>query len=253
MADDSLSASGVRSLSIIAQQLRCEVDRAEEHWQSAVEHAIRAGELLIEAKAQVEHGEWLPWLKQNFPGSGRTARNYMRLAENRQRVADLPTVREAVALLAEPTPNSAVEGEEVSERDDEHGFKGEEEITAYIWGCDIPIPDRFVRAFVLMREVRLKDEALEGRLWMEPDDDFLPGLSDQDRRLRWLAPSPGSTSVATGRGMQRGLDLLAELRVLDGQIRELVPEVRDPGWLDEVARRAGEIVRALDDQLAKAI
>ena len=75
---------------------------AEDDFRSAVAHAIQAGELLIEAKAQVAHGEWLPWLEANCPLSERQARNYMRLARNRQRVADLPTIRNAVALLAEP-------------------------------------------------------------------------------------------------------------------------------------------------------
>jgi hypothetical protein len=58
--------------------------------------------LLIEAKSRVRHGEWLSWLEANCPLSDRQARNYMRLARNRQRVADLPSVREAVAFLAEP-------------------------------------------------------------------------------------------------------------------------------------------------------
>ena len=31
----------------------------------ALEHARRAGELLIQAKAGVPHGEWLPWLAAN--------------------------------------------------------------------------------------------------------------------------------------------------------------------------------------------
>lgn len=72
------------------------------HWQSAVGHAISAGELLIAQKAELAHGEWLPWLEANFNGSERTAQNYMRLARDPQRVADLPSVREAVAMLAGP-------------------------------------------------------------------------------------------------------------------------------------------------------
>jgi hypothetical protein len=76
---------------------------------SALEYARRAGELLIEAKARVAHGEWLPWLKANFDFSEKTAQNYMRLARewpklveaNPQRVADL-SCREALRLLAAP-------------------------------------------------------------------------------------------------------------------------------------------------------
>jgi len=74
-------------------------------------HAIRAGELLIEAKAAVAHGEWLPWLSSHFEGSERTAQAYMRVARgatelaegNPQRVADF-TYREALAALAPRAP-----------------------------------------------------------------------------------------------------------------------------------------------------
>jgi len=75
---------------------------------AALDHAMEAGRLLAEAKAQVAHGEWLPWIEEHFSGSARTARAYMRLNENRaeveanrQRVANLG-VRDALAYLAEP-------------------------------------------------------------------------------------------------------------------------------------------------------
>lgn len=54
-----------------------------------VEHAIRAGEALVAAKAQVNHGGWLPWLDANFNGSNRHAERYMMVAANSTRVADL--------------------------------------------------------------------------------------------------------------------------------------------------------------------
>jgi hypothetical protein len=80
------------SLSALAAEIRREVEQAEADYRSAVQHAVRAGELLIEAKAQVQHGQWLPWLEANFPGSARSPQGYMRLAENAedaQRVAHL--------------------------------------------------------------------------------------------------------------------------------------------------------------------
>ncbi len=74
----------------------------------ALEHARRAGELLIEAKATVRHGEWLPWLSANVQFSERTAQGYMRLAAHwpeleakSATVADLP-LRDALKALAEP-------------------------------------------------------------------------------------------------------------------------------------------------------
>lgn len=64
----------------LAADIRREHDAAQAKFASAVEHAVRCGELLAEAKAQVRHGGWLPWLAENFPASARTAQGYMRLA-----------------------------------------------------------------------------------------------------------------------------------------------------------------------------
>lgn len=92
------------SLSRLADEIGREVRAAEDAWRDAVGHAIKAGQLLIEAKSLVRHGDWLPWLEHHFPGSARTASNYMRLARNSADVADLPTVRDAIAALASPRP-----------------------------------------------------------------------------------------------------------------------------------------------------
>lgn len=93
-----------RRLPELAEQIGQAVTMAERNWREAVAQAIRAGELLTEAKGLVSHGEWLPRIEANFVGSDRTARNYMRLYANRNRVADLPTVRDAVAMLTAPKP-----------------------------------------------------------------------------------------------------------------------------------------------------
>jgi hypothetical protein len=45
-------------------------------------HAMAAGDILIEAKAQLKHGQWLPWLKMSGV-SERTAQRYVRLARCR--------------------------------------------------------------------------------------------------------------------------------------------------------------------------
>ena len=42
---------------------------------------IEIGRELIAAKAEVSHGEWLPWLDREFGWSQQTASNYMRVAE----------------------------------------------------------------------------------------------------------------------------------------------------------------------------
>lgn len=76
------------------------------------EQAIAAGRLLIEAKASVGHGGWLPWLKENVGISERTARRYMQLANagiKSATVADLGivgAVARAQAIAAVPLPET---------------------------------------------------------------------------------------------------------------------------------------------------
>ena len=67
---------------------------------TALQHAIAAGEKLIEAKALVKEkstGRWLPWLEENFSNSHATAKRYMTLAENSSHVSHFGSVREALA------------------------------------------------------------------------------------------------------------------------------------------------------------
>ena len=52
----------------------------------ALTHALNAGELLAQAKAQCQHGQWSQWLADNFSGSDRTARAYMRIASHREEI-----------------------------------------------------------------------------------------------------------------------------------------------------------------------
>lgn len=69
------------------------------------------GALLIEAKRQVLHGDWLPWLKDHFGNSERTANNYMnaaRLLAKSATVADLKLSDGAVYWLADPTATGLI-------------------------------------------------------------------------------------------------------------------------------------------------
>jgi hypothetical protein len=92
----------------LAERINVEHQQAEAALNHGVEHALAAGRMLVEAKAQIPHGEWLPWLAQNFEGSQRTARTYMLVANrwpaleaNRQRAANL-SIRQAAALTTRP-------------------------------------------------------------------------------------------------------------------------------------------------------
>jgi hypothetical protein len=83
-----------------------EVERA---FTSAIDNALVAGKLLLEAKSLVKHGNFNIWIKTNCEFSDRMARAYMRVAnkfptlpdKERQRVADM-SLRGVLKLFASP-------------------------------------------------------------------------------------------------------------------------------------------------------
>ena len=95
----TVNAEAIAELKALAHKINCEHRWAQGNLAAGLKHAIRAGELLLEAKAAVGHGAWLTWLEENFVGSQRTARAYMQVASNRQRVANL-SFRDALKELA---------------------------------------------------------------------------------------------------------------------------------------------------------
>ena len=94
------------SLADLAARIRTEHEAVSTALAESVQHAMAAGALLIEAKEQIPHGGWLPWLRDHCAISERTAQLYMRTAKNRKEienqirngVADL-SLNEATAIL----------------------------------------------------------------------------------------------------------------------------------------------------------
>lgn len=99
-----------RPLPILAAEIQAADAAYIATQKSALEHAQHAGELLIEAKAQLQHGDWLPWLEANCHLSVRVAQMYMRIARewprlcgdsaNTKRVSLLP-IRDALTIIAD--------------------------------------------------------------------------------------------------------------------------------------------------------
>jgi len=102
-------------LTDLAVRIEAEHIAAGEAAASHLGHAMACGDLLIEAKAELKHGQWLPWLLERGIAD-RTARRYMRLARNRPEieaksatVADL-TLRGAIEMLGVKTTPDDAEG-----------------------------------------------------------------------------------------------------------------------------------------------
>lgn len=96
--------SGAIVTDSLTKQINEEYLLAQKGVEDAVTHAWNCGALLKAKKAEVGHGNWLPWLAANFSGSARSANDYMLLhtkypeLPNPQSGADLSINR----LLAGP-------------------------------------------------------------------------------------------------------------------------------------------------------
>lgn len=87
-------------LPVIEAEVRTEHDACGAAAQTSIEHAIKAGQLLEEAKALLKHGKWLPWLADNCGLSERTAQRYMRLARNAAKSDSVADLNAAERLLS---------------------------------------------------------------------------------------------------------------------------------------------------------
>jgi len=94
------------------EQINLEHQLAKSKASEAVQHATHCGLMLLQVKASLNHGEWLPWLNGEIE-SGRLkvkrsqANSYMRVASNYQRDGNLleaPSIRAALELLSDKEP-----------------------------------------------------------------------------------------------------------------------------------------------------
>ena len=67
------------TLTDLADKINAQHIQAEGAMNIGLGHALEAGRLLELAKKQCQHGTWIPWLRENFKGSKRTAQAYLRL------------------------------------------------------------------------------------------------------------------------------------------------------------------------------
>jgi hypothetical protein len=94
------------SLVELAARIKVEYEAVAPIMRQALLHVMAAGDLLLEAKSRLKHGEWTPWLLEHCDIPERTVNRYMRLAKNRavveaemEKCADL-SVNAAIRLLA---------------------------------------------------------------------------------------------------------------------------------------------------------
>ncbi len=75
-----------RRIEAIAAEVRQLHGDVQEGLRRTLPHAIRIGELLIEAKSKMPHGRWLDWVGDHCGFGERDAQRYMRLAKHRTEI-----------------------------------------------------------------------------------------------------------------------------------------------------------------------
>ena len=78
-----MTNNNLPALDALADKINTEHEAVCEAAVTATQHAIKCGNLLVEAKSELPHGQWLPWIKENCDLSERTTQAYMRLYRTR--------------------------------------------------------------------------------------------------------------------------------------------------------------------------
>ena len=91
-------------LDLLASRIKAAHKSITEHTRNIIDRAIEAGDALNQAKAKLDHGQWLAWLKNNCDLPERNAQIYMQLANNKSKLksaeaADLSTLANALRFI----------------------------------------------------------------------------------------------------------------------------------------------------------
>ena len=82
---------------------------ARQSAQTAAQHAVRAGDLLLEQKSRLPHGEFGAWVKTNCPTLGeRTARLYMQAAKQNGNALPISSLRSLFGTANKKTTSAEV-------------------------------------------------------------------------------------------------------------------------------------------------
>ena len=186
----------------------------------AGEAILEIGKRLIEAKAQLPHGEWLPWLEGQVGFSTVTAQRFMRLAEEYPNASPVTHLGASKALILLALPPAERE-EFLTEK---HEVNGEEK-TAYEMTRN-----------ELREAIRAKEEAEQDRQFAEADKekaeeelkaarDAVAQASDTIRELKAeierLEKEPKNvTAVETVPDKEKEAELNGKIEKLKGRLKE---------------------------------
>lgn len=228
---------------------------------------LEIGRRLIEAKAQLSHGEWLPWLEEKVEFSEVTAQRFMRLSKEYQNpslVTDLGTSK-ALALIALP----------VSEREEfaaeKHLVNGEEKTAAEMTVKELKeaIREREeARAELSAAEAARDKMAEDVKFLNERVEGLVEEVSQRERELKAIRERPVDVVVkevvdtaavekartegeeaarkAAAAELQKAKEALAAAQEKEKKARQQLKELKD------AADRAEESVRQAKADAEKA-
>lgn len=190
------------ALADMAERVKDATAQSADAEKAAIERALEAGRLLLEAKSECRHGQWLLFLERAGVPE-RKAQRFMKLARSGLKsdtVSDLGGVRAALAYLAEPTLPGPDEHIEVY-------VAGADVATAWVWpsvehpgfynvgGFDGPLSDysQGCAAFYLKRPISGHPLTVDGEHFNPVWRYLRSELRGQTLRFETRANLPGDT------------------------------------------------------------
>lgn len=206
---------------------------------------IEIGKRLNEAKAQLSHGEWLPWLREKVDISERSATNFMRLSREYSKsaeIADLGATK-ALALLALP------DSERVGFAAEKHEVNGVEKSVADMTAEELKqaIRERD-EARMAAEQAKVNAQAAEdSRAKMEADMAHLKELHQRaqdaaDTKAQELAKAEAELAAIR----EKPVDVAVEYRTDPEELKAAKEE-----GLSEARKQGADILNAKEEQLAK--
>lgn len=185
------------SLDRLAKVANTELSRAHEAGKSMLEHAVKCGQALREAKDQLEHGQWIPWVAEHFEGSLSTAEHYMRLAKaNSEHALNMDVSEQSIRAalndlraVREPEDKKAKRAKIADERQAQTTADRILELCRTLAPSDLPDPEGFAAA--LQAEVdRFAFAGIEQEPGVEPVADLPAALEGKARGVAVKAKTP---------------------------------------------------------------
>lgn len=219
------------------------------------EAILTIGRCLIEAKEQLPHGEWLPWLNERVEFSERQARRFMQLyreCSNRPALADLGATK-ALALLALPPEEREQFVEEhnvvdMTSRQLQQAIKERDEARAAAEHAQADAAAAEQARAKMADDMRLLNARLEGSR-----EDRDQAIRDREQAMRWSGLLEKKLAELKARPVDVAVETVVDQEAIDKARSEAVAGMQDKLDRAKAAKeKAEEKQKAAEEALAAA-